>query len=125
MEPWETPAKLFRDLAITRKELKEMLGYDIVYVSGPNVSPIDIGTEHVMRVLTQYREGAIARERLVEWAVTIYWMEAFTYRDGQDECIASVVSDLEDLDDCDKDLTTEEIDRYIWALSTNTDLSSQ
>ena len=112
--------ELFRDMVISRMELEQSLGSDIYKLKLD--CPVEIESVHVIDALKQYKEGRIARDRLLEWTNVVWFSDAFDYNEEQQDSIASVMNELEELDEGKEELSQEDVDRYIRALSMNQEI---
>ncbi len=110
----------FRDLQISKKELSDKLGGNLLAVKIDN--PIVIYTSDVINLLNTYKSRQITIERLIDWVNTIWFTELFTYDDTHCDSIASVLNRLEDLDEDDRELTESDINNYINALKNNREI---
>jgi hypothetical protein len=107
----------FKELRISKKELIDKLGENLI--SSTTDDPVVINTADVINVLTAFKIGKIALDQLLDWVNTIWFTDLFDYNDDQCDSIASVLDQLEELDEESKELTESDINKYINALLEN------
>jgi len=78
-----------------------------------------LSTHDVLKALRQYRNGEITQEVLLEWVNIVWFTELYNCADGQDGSIASVMAELEMLDEDDMFFSDEDYIRMIAALERN------
>lgn len=110
----------FRDLKIDKsklcgllhKELKELL-ID---------KPIEICNNHLVVVLENYQTGNISKQMVLDWVNIVWFSGLFEYCDEFCDCIASVMNELEEIDEDGKQLTNERVNEFIHALKNNIEI---
>ena len=107
----------FKNLQISKKELTDKLGENLFAVKINE--PIIIYASDVINLLNAYKSGKIKNEVLIDWVNVVWFTELFSYNDTHCDSIASVLNELEELDESGKDLTEGDINLYINALKNN------
>lgn len=110
----------FRDMNISKNELDKSLPLDIKKVQLHK--PITVCRNHVIELLERYRKGDITESNLLDWVNIIWFSDAFDYRDDSCDSIASIMNELEEIDEEGKELTNEKIERFIVALRNNSEI---
>ena len=104
----------FRDLKLTRQELIALLPKGFVVDD-----PIVIYSNHLIHLITKYRNNDIDKLALLDWVNTVWFSEWFTYNDEQCDCIATIMNELEEIDEKGNELTEDKIQKYLHALENN------
>jgi len=112
----------FRDFKIRKREICDLDKIDIFNASIDNGKPVIIYPYHIIKLLNEFRENKLSEEHLLEWINTIMFTDLFEYDDKFRDSIASVISELEEIDEEGREITLEKIDRYIHALENNIEL---
>lgn len=109
----------YRDLKITKDKIESLISNEICD------NAVTVSSDHLIRLLTVYKHGKINLNKLIEWVNVVWFSDWFDYNDEQSDSIASVMTELEELDEegKNKDLTLEKIEKYINALKNNLDIS--
>ncbi|MHB1682271.1 MAG: hypothetical protein ACYCYO_05505 [Bacilli bacterium] len=110
----------FRNSIISRQELERTLQLDVYKYRTDD--PVEVCNVHLINVLRQHQQRILSKERLIEWVNVIWFSGAFEYSDEHHDSLASVMNELEELDEGDIELTNNEIERYIFVLSTNSEV---
>lgn len=107
----------FRDLEITKTQLKASLPLDFkIY------EPIKICNKHVISLLENYNNNLIDKSLLLDWVNTIWFSDWYEYCDENEDCIASIMNELEEIDEVGHELNSEKIVKYINALENNIEI---
>jgi hypothetical protein len=109
--------KNFRDLIISKKELLEAIPFNPP--KEYRGDRVEISTDHVIHILEKYKTGEVSKTQILDWVNTIWFSEWYDYCEIYSDSIASVMDELEELDEEGTDLTVETVDRYIYALQNN------
>ena len=72
-----------------------------------------------MLLLESFQKGDISKQQLLDWVNTVWFSGLFEYCDENCDSIASVMNELEEIDEEGKELTFEKINKYIHALENN------
>lgn len=110
----------FKNLEIYKNELTNLFNTDLkaTVIS----KPIIVYASDVIKLLEFFRSGKITVQELLDWVNTIWFTDLFDYNDSQSDSIASVMNELEEVDENIDKLSTSNIERYIRALSNNIEL---
>ena len=110
----------YRDLKTGKKELDaEISRQNSRYPKNP---PVIVLSTHVIELLRRYQSGELSESRILEWVNTVWFSGWFEYADNQSDSIASVMNELEELDEEGKVLTKEMVEKYIGALEKNAEV---
>ena len=105
--------KKFRDMQISVSEMKEAL-------QEAKATPlVEVSTKHIIKLLDCYRQKYIDDTFVIDWVNTIWFSEWFYYNSKQSDSIASVLNELEEIDEEGKTLTSERVSRFLQALKRN------
>ena len=107
----------YRKLEISKEELLILSGQDLKSLKVDK--PIEICSSDVINLLEKYICGDISTRNLLEWVNIIWFTDLFVYCDSQNECIASVMNELEEADEDISVLSSKRLMRYIEALKCN------
>lgn len=107
----------FRDLKINKDKLNELLPMDIKDINIPK--PIEVCNKHLILLLENFQSSKIDKTMLLEWVNTVWFSGLFDYCDENCDSIASVMNELEEIDEENKELTNQKINYYINALKNN------
>ena len=107
----------FRDLKIEKDILSQLLPLELKNI--PINKPVEVCNRHILLLLESYQKGDITKQRLLDWVNTVWFSGLFEYCDEHCDCIASVMNELEEIDEEGKELTDEKIKKYIHALENN------
>lgn len=114
--------ELFRDLEIRKSEISEASNIDLFNSKTDTGNTIEVCHQHVIMLLNKVKTKEISEEHLLEWVNTVMFTDLFKYCEEYRDCIASVISELEEIDEEGKALNDEKIDKYISALVKNIEL---
>ncbi|OPX44626.1 hypothetical protein CLHUN_16200 [Ruminiclostridium hungatei] len=114
--------ELFRDLEIRKSEISEASNIDLFNSKTDTGNTIEVCHQHVIMLLNKVKTKEISEEHLLEWVNTVMFTDLFKYCEEYRDCIASVISELEEIDEEGKELSDEKIDKYISALVKNIEL---
>lgn len=109
----------YKNLKISLQELKNSL---------PNIffnhcdSRLTVYTEDVQNLLNSFQSGKIGKPELLNWVNTIWFSDLYVYDELQCDCIASILTELEEADERDNVLSKPNIDKYLFALRNNFEL---
>lgn len=112
----------FRDLKISKADLYKSVG-NIKFGNGEGV----LTPEHVISLLEAFKNNTITEKEITSWVDIVWWLDWFKCDDKYLESIASVMGELDMLEDIphlrENHLTNEEAQYYIDALKKNEDIS--
>ncbi|MDQ2088239.1 hypothetical protein RBH29_17585 [Herbivorax sp. ANBcel31] len=114
--------KEFRDLKIRKSEICDLDKIDIFNAIIDKGKPVIIHPYNIIKLLNEFRENKLSEEHLLEWVNTIMFTDLFRYNDKFRDSIASVISELEEIDEEGKELTYDKIKKYIYALENNIEI---
>ena len=110
----------FRDLFITKDDLYRSISKKIRM--SPIENPVEVCNIHLIQLLKKYQNGVIDEDRILDW-VNIVWFSGFyEYCDENSDSIASVMNELEELDEGEAIISNERIEKYIHALECNIEI---
>ena len=109
--------KDFRSLKITATQLRNKFGGNLFDVDVDR--PVIIDNTNLIFCLDAVKNGRLLVPDLVDWVNIIWFTDLFNYSDKYADSIASVMTELEELDEKEFDLPVEQIDRYISVLEKN------
>ena len=112
--------EMFKNLQISKKELCNNIGKKLHDITIDN--PVIVNTTDVINVLDAYKIGKISINQMLEWVNIVWFTDLFEYDERQCDSIASVLNVLEELDEKDKNLTEDDIDKYITVLLNNDEI---
>jgi hypothetical protein len=107
----------FRDLKITKNEL-----YSFIQKEFKTNQPVEVCSVHLVTLLLGYQKGSINEQNILDWVNTIWFSDWFMYCEEQCDSIASVMNQLEEIDEEGKKLTKEKVANYINALGQNIEI---
>lgn len=110
----------FKSFKITKQQLQQKIGENLYNVK--IAQPVTINNMDVVFILEQCKNNRISVCELVEWVNVIWFTDLYDYADMYQDSIASVMSEIEELDEEGKVLTSEMIDMYIDALKNNREI---
>jgi len=110
----------FRDLVIDKNTLIQLLPLELKKIKTDK--PVEVCNRHVLLLLESYQKGVISKQWLLDWVNTVWFSGLFEYCDENCDCIASVMNELEEIDEDGKELTQKKINKYIHALENNIEI---
>jgi len=81
-------------------------------------NPVVIHRKHVINLLKRFKQEIIHQEDLFDWIHFVWFSDFFTCADEDAESIASVVQELEELEE-EGDIMPEEVEHCLYALENN------
>ncbi len=109
----------YRDMKISKDQFLNKLDGEQNF----NITEkVVVSSQHVINLLLALKNGKITIEQLLDWVNTIWFKDWFKYNEEQEDCIASIMSELEELDEGHKVLSDEIISQYIFVLKNNIEL---
>lgn len=120
MSEYQNKLEQFRDLRLSKEGLLSLLPKDHELIN--LVMPIKVCTCHVIQLLLKYQEQSVTEQTILDWVNTIWFSGWFEYCDEQADSIASVMNELEEIDEDGKNLTHEKVELFIKALKNNTNI---
>ena len=110
----------FKILKITKLQLQDIIGENLHNVKIKN--SVTINNMDVIFILERVRNHEISISDLIDWVNVIWFTNLFTYADEYQDSIASVMSELEELDEKGNQLTCKRIEGYIDVLKNNREI---
>jgi hypothetical protein len=110
----------FKTLKITKTQLQNIVGKNLHKVKVE--SPIVISNKDVIFILESFNNGEISLATLIDWVNVVWFTELYDYADEYQVSIASVMSELEELDEDGNEITFDKIALYIETLKNNREL---
>jgi hypothetical protein len=111
----------FRDLKIDKDKLTQLLPLELKEIILDK--PIEICSNHIILLLENFEKGNISKHVLLDWVNIVWFSGLFEYCDENCDSIASVMNELEEIDEEGKELTNEKIKKYIHALKNNIEIN--
>ena len=99
--------------------LKAYYGADLLNTKAEQIE--FVYCDDVINAIKKYRAGEITMQTLVDWVNTLWFSDLYDYCDEQSDSIASVMTELETLDEEGVFYSDDEYDRMIHALENNMD----
>ena len=107
----------FKNMNITKKELQKEFGQDLYNADAKN--QVVISTCDVINAINKYLNHEVTKKRLVEWVNVVWFTDLFTYNEEQEDSISSVMSELEQLDEPEQNLSNDDFIELIICLGKN------
>ncbi len=114
-----TALENFRDLKISRAELLNILPKHSIELMN---NPVIVEREHIINMLTQYKNGKISKSNLVDWVNIIWFKDFYDCPDEYCDSMASVMDKLEELDEDENELNADQINFCIETLQQNNEI---
>jgi hypothetical protein len=111
----------FRDLKIDKDKLAQLLPVGLKEITLDK--PIEICSSHIISLLENFEKGNTSKHMLLDWVNTVWFSGLFEYCDENCDSIASVMNELEEIDEAGKGITSEKIKKYIHALKNNIEIN--
>lgn len=108
--------KEFMDMKISKGKLNEYMK-DV-----KSYEAVEVCAIHLINLLKKYRLKSIDDMFVLNWVNVIWFSNWYFYNEDQCDSIASVIDELEELDEREKELRHEEIDNFIYVLEHNLEL---
>lgn len=102
--------------AASKQELTGVWGDDLFNVE---IEPEIVSSQDVLSAIQKYQSKEIDTLALVEWVNTIWFTDLYEYNENESDCIASVMTVLETLDEDDVFFTEEDYEKMLMCLSQN------
>lgn len=115
MDIYREKLLLFRDLQITKDDLLKTIPRQ----PKPGYQPVAISNIDLIKLLDEYKRGIRDEQFILNWVNTIWFTDWYTYENKYSDSIASVMNELEEIDEEGKGLTIQKVERYISALEKN------
>lgn len=110
----------YKNLEISKGELLKLVNKDLKTLKVQK--PIEICTGDVIALLENYKQGKITNQDLLDWVNTIWFTDLYEYCDSQSDSIASVMNELEEVDEEIEKISPSSIEKYIEALRKNIEI---
>jgi len=88
--------EMFRDMKISLTPLRNYLDGDL---SDIIAKPVIVRSENVIELLQLYLDNQISDQTILDWVNTIWFTDYFEYYTPQADSIASVMTELEMIDE--------------------------
>lgn len=111
----------YKQLSINYQEIREIMKNHLNKINN-NFIKVKVTAEDVIYVLKKFKEGAIKKNDLLNWVNFIWFSDFYYYEETQENCIADVLTELEQGDEDEKYLSLPLINKYIHALCNNIEL---
>ena len=111
----------FKNFLVSRSEIEKTMSTRLRKVDD-NFKKAEVNTSDLIFALETYKNEKITGLQLIEWVNFIWFSDFYYYKETQEDCIASVFSELEQGDEDIKYLSPEMIERYISALHENREM---
>lgn len=116
--------KLYRDLNLSKKKLVDFIKKNhYENLKETKIECVMINRSHVIHLLEKFKATEINLNTLLEWVNFIWFSDWYSYAHGEDDCIASIMSELEELDEEGKCLDNKKIELFITYLKNNHEFS--
>ena len=109
----------FKELNISLSELRKQIPPELFKRCD---APAIVTREDVKRLLDQVLKNNLSKQALLEWVNTVMFDEIFDYDEDSSDCIASIISELEEADERDGVLSDSNIRKYLDCLAKNVEL---
>lgn len=120
MEMYRERLEKFRDLIITKQQLISSIPEN--HRRLPMSQPVEIRNNHVIKLLQCFKENILTEQSLLEWVNTIWFSGWYEYCDEHSDSIASVLNELEEIDEEGKKLTLDKVELFLNALEQNIEI---
>jgi len=114
-----TMLEKFRDHEISYDEVRKYLQGDL---SSVIANPIVVNTKNIIDLLQSYLRGNTNEQTILDWVNIIGFADYYSYYDPQSNSMASVMTELEMIDEDGHELTPEQARIYVDCLQRNKDL---
>jgi len=111
--------KAFLHMEVQLDALKTVFGEKLL--AAETNHPATVTALDVATAIKKYLSGDVSKQALVDWVNTLWFTDLFTYNDAESDCIASVMSVLETLDEDGVSIAQNEWERMLLCLTTNTE----
>jgi len=109
----------YKQFLVFDSDLLKAFGSPLIQASVPEDEIELVTTDDVIRAIKKYLSGEISQEVLLDWVNTLWFTDLFSYFEEQSDSIASVMTELETLDEDGVFYTDEDYERMIYALENN------
>jgi len=114
--------KEFKAFRAMRSDLMAVYGTDLLNAKSDNIELVY--TADVITAIRKYRADEISLQTLVDWVNTLWFDDGlYSYCEEQSDSIASVMTELETLDEEGVIYSDDEYARMIAALESNTEFT--
>ena len=110
----------YKNFKISKGELLKLVNQDLKTLKIKK--PVEICTSDVIALLENYKQGKITNQDLLDWVNIIWFTDVYEYCDSQSDCIASVMNELEEVDEDIEKISSSNIKKYIEALKNNIEI---
>ena len=109
--------KDFLNNRISLDKVKNMLGANLHKVKIEE--PINVCAKDVSFMLKRYIDGGVGLQELLDWVNVIWFTDLFSYSEVEEDSIASVMDQLETMDEDAVNFSNEELLKMLECLSEN------
>lgn len=110
----------YKNFEISKGELLKLVNKDLMTLKVQK--PVEICTNDIIALLENYKQGKITNQDLLDWVNTIWFTDLYEYCDSQSDSIASVMNELEEVDEDIEKISSSSIEKYIEALKKNIEI---
>ncbi len=107
----------FKELEINKAQLKKEIGEDLYNIDCPN--PVLVNIQDLSKVIQSYVDENISLQQLVDWVNVVWFTELFELLEKESDSIMSVLEVLENLDEDNTSVSTQDFSEMLKALSNN------
>ena len=107
----------FKELKISKSQLKEETGEDLFNVDCPN--PVVVNSRDLIKIIQHYIEKNISISQLIDWVNVVWFTELYELSAKESDSMVSVLDVLETLDEDDVTVSEEDFLKMIDALLNN------
>lgn len=107
----------FKSLQITKADLQDQLGGDLY--AAKSDKPMIVNASDVIFALRSFERKTLTLHRLLDWVNVLWFTDLYEYNHEQEEAIACVMDELEELDEEGRLLTSDRIECLVQALEKN------
>ncbi len=115
--------KAFLNMEVGRDALKKTFGENLL--GAVTDHPVTVTAYDVAVAINKYLAGYVSQDALVDWVNTIWFTDLYEYDDEESDCIGSVMSVLETLDEDGVVVTQKEWQEMLKCLRTNVEYSGR
>ncbi len=83
------------------------------YLNSITEQPINITCSHLINLLCAYQNNSISKDELIKWVNVVWFNDVFDYDETCCDCIATILTELEQLDEPTKELDKKIINDYV------------
>lgn len=111
--------KSFLHMDVQLEALKTAFGRNLLQAEADH--PATVTAHDAAAAIEKYLSGDISKEMLLDWVNTLWFTDLYAYDDAESDCIASVMSVLETLDEEGVSISPDDWQKMLLCLATNTE----